>query len=104
MECKGLWHFTNWKSAVVEINLTQKIQVYKLWYNSKWVQNLTNSENEVYDQLTLLFSSVAFTINLHYLLLQNANNWTSFYYNVNVRNNALENIVYRKMCYLNSKE
>ena len=69
MGFKSLWHFTNWKSAVVQINLAQKIPGYKLWYNTKRVQNFTNSNNEVSDQLTLLFSSVAFTINLHYLLL-----------------------------------
>ena len=97
MGCKSLWDFTNPKHAVVQINLTQKIQSYKLWYNTKRVQNLANSKNEVYDQLTLLFSSVAFTINLHYLLLQNSNNWTYYYYNGNVSKNAFESTVYRKI-------
>ena len=78
MGCKSLWPFTNWKSAVVQKNLTQKIQGYKLWYNTKQVQNFTNWKNEVYHQLTLLFSSVTFTIILHYRLLQNSNNWTYF--------------------------
>ena len=78
MECKSLWHFANSKCAVVQINLTQKMQGYKLWYNTKRVQNFTNSKNEVYDQLTLLFSSVAFTIILHYRFLQNSNNWIYF--------------------------
>ena len=72
------WHFTNWKRAVVQINSTQKIQGYKLWYTTKRVQNFNNAKNEVYDQLTWLFSSVAFTVNLDYLLLKNSNNWTYF--------------------------
>ena len=80
------------------------MQGYKLWYNTKRVQNFSKSKNELYDQLTLLFSSVAFTINLIYLLLQNANNWTCFYYNGNISKNAFENKFHRNMCYLISKQ